>query len=256
MKTLITILFLILSPIINAQDLVGGFVVYKSPLKEFTLIDQGKKDKTEPLVVGKTYTFPKESFEITTPTNSETIVYFSNDTLVRLYGNSDFRVDGFSQQVANTTGLPEKVKNSECMLNLALTSGEIEVISSVTDTNSLCVLQTPLVNLGLTKGIYVIHVEEKSVIVSIVEGSIKVYDNVTNKEQDVTSGKLIGIFPYGEMSARAKELFSDKTITAVVKEILPTNLKKLTESVNVLNGYYQYIIFAVIDNKMVGIKLK
>jgi hypothetical protein len=238
------------------ETAIGGVYVYKAPLMGYNLIEQGKLDKTNVLAVGKTYSFPTESFEIMPPTNSDPVLlYFSNDLLVKIKGGAEFRVDGFSQNISNIESLPERVKTGESLLNISLMKGEAEFSINNSNTNSLTMLQTSLTSFGLPSGKYYVKAEEKMVLVYVVEGSADYYDNGTGDITKVSQGSVIGVIPFPEVGEEAKEQFGDKMIKSI-KKIKPEDLKKYTASVSSLSEISQGSMFIVVDKKPLGVRLK
>jgi dimeric dUTPase (all-alpha-NTP-PPase superfamily) len=222
------------------------YISYQVDKKTFT---------TNKLSLFSTYDININTFEITTPTNGFVTLFFVNNIIIKLSGDTEFRVDGFNITQKDVEKYPSKTKIESFSMNLALMDGEAYFIVNKTNVNDQFILQTPVSNLGLETGKYYIQVTKKSVLVYILEGNLEVYDNVTNKKEVIKSGNAILIHPAVFLSPKQMEMFSDKLVNSV-KKVKPEQFKPYVDVVNKLGGITNEVIFINIDTNIFGVKIK
>jgi len=247
----LTTLFIIVAVSLTAiaEDFINGSYYIKSASDgvRFNWVGQSTTE-TAVLVVGKTYTSENDMFELVTKENQEVILQFSSDLLIQVSPDSEFRVDAFNQMVSDSNAQPEVLKSGDYILNTALMAGSAYVIApKYSSPNTMCVLQTPLMNIELNGGKYQIKSTPKFTIVYVVEGSVGVFDTQTNKKTVKQAGTMVLIFPSpmkaGDVMVTEKNVESDE-------------YKKITSVLKQLETSKPSIIFALIDGKIVGVKLQ
>ncbi len=142
---------------------------------------------------GITTEVEKKVYEIT-PTNKSEVLYFSNELIVKVYTNSNFTINSFFQDVINTNNTPEKSKFGSHNLSATLMDGGAVVVYSGGDSNSSCVISTPIVDIELFKGTFYFRVNENRVFVFVLEGSLKSHGE-RNSENVVTKGYAVIAVP-------------------------------------------------------------
>ena len=245
------------SSILYAEQMNGFVTVYNhtSGLNYQSYRVDTKSFITNGLEQFKTYEIDVNTFEITTKTNETVGLCFVNGNIVKVSENSEFRVDLMNVSLKNKTPYPSKVDIGTYSLNMSLMEGEgwFDVTSS---GNDQCLLQTPLVNLGLDTGKFYIQTTKNSVMVYVIEGNLGVYDNVNNKKEEIQSGNAVLIRPSPKLSPKQLELFADK-MTTVIKKAKPETFKVHLETINQLKeACTAELMFVHIDNKIIGVKIK
>lgn len=253
--TLLTLLCL--SSVLYAEQINGFVTVYNHSegLNYQSYKVDTKSFVTNGLEQYKTYEIDVNTFEINTKPNETVGLYFVNGNVVKVSENSEFRVDLMNVTLKNKTTYPSKVDVETYNLNMALMEGE-GWFDVKTSGNDQCLLQTPLVNLGLDTGKFYIQTTKNSVMVYIIEGSLGVYDNVTNKKEEIQSGNAVLIRPSPKLSPKQLELFADK-MTTVIKKAKPETFKVHLEIINQLKeDCTAELMLVQIDNKIIGVKIK
>lgn len=251
MKKLIISVFLslLVNFAVSAEDFVSGAIYVKSCTDtntEFSWVDLGIPPKTSVLKIGRTYSSEKDVFELTTKDNQEVSLKLSSGLSVLVSPNSEFRVDAFNQMVSDIKVEPETLKKGDIIATLSLLNGSAYFIApQYSSTNSVCVLQTPLVNIELKNGKYHIKASSRYTFVYVLEGTVGIYDNQNNKKSIKESGIAIVVFP--NPMKNSETMITEKTI----KE---EELQKMSDAVKQLDVSYPDVIFAVIDEKIIGIK--
>ena len=133
---------------------------------------------------GKTTEVEKKVYSIT-PKDKSDIVYFSNGLTAKIQPDADFSVNSFFQEILTTNNY-HKAEIGTSTLNTTLMSGKL-LLSYVGDTNSSCVVSTPMVDIELYKGTFYFEVSDKKVIVAVVDGSMKYYAG--KKEVIINAGQ-------------------------------------------------------------------
>ncbi len=155
--------------------------------------------------------------------------------------NSEFRVDNFVLDSVSNFKFPHKIEIGTFKLNVSLIRGEFyfSVIKSKPTDEFL--VQTPMSNLELESGKYYVSIDEKSVLVYIIDGSLGVYDNITNKKETVGHHNVV-LLRQTLLSPKQKELFGDKMST-LVKYLTPDKIKHLLDSIKNIVSVKDYVIF-------------
>jgi len=252
--TTVLLLLLVSLTLTQSEDFLPGgvYVIEKGYTNQATLYLVGQSQSIGHFVIGgKTYSNDEASLEIITSTNATTgmDLQLSNGTLVRVNPGSEFRVDSFNQMVTNSDGQPETIKFSDYILNMAVMSGDAYVVSPPhASPNTMVIVQTPLANLELLGGKYLIKSSQKYVIAYVIDGDIAVLDSKTNKKEVVSKGQMAFVVPV----AFPTEL---KLITTS-KSIEPSELSKQLLAVKDLESSSNSVMFVVIDKKIVGVKVR
>jgi hypothetical protein len=263
MKTITTLILLFLFSIAiinttNASQPVGSVFVYKADLNQpYFLLQKGKKNETNTLVLDKTYFLDKESLEISSVIN-DTILCFPNELFIKIKPSSEFRIDNIYYNVSQPTSNLKRVRlqTNDFSINLALLKGEAYFECPSVNENSQCTLQTSIVNLGLLRGSFLVRVESGSVLVYVVRGSINVYDNITDKFETIKEGNVVIVFQAPDVEKGAEKLQRGiDSIATVVKKITPNYMSSLMEEIKELDSTKNNVIFVSIDGKYFGIKL-
>lgn len=249
MKTILTIILLAITTLVmHGEDFINGSYYIKSASPDITHNWVGQSfTETGKLVVGKSYSSETDMFELITKRSQQVDIQFSSGLLARVTPNSEFRVDAFNQMVSDDSAQPEKLIGGDFVLNTALMNGEAYFVATkYTSPNTMCVLQTPLMNVELNGGEYHVKANQKYTIIYVLKGSLGVFDNQTNKKTMKSEGTMVLIFPSPMKS-------TDIMITE--KGIEPEEYKKLTDDVQVIRSAQPQIMFALVNGKIVGIKL-
>ena len=249
MKTLLILsLSALLCGSVICEDFLNGGTFVKSAGKgsRVSLVGQTTSE-TLPMVVGRTYSSETDLLEIKTDGTQTIELQLSVGTQVRVHPSSEFRVDMFNQMVKNSDAEPELVDSTDYMLNLALMDGEAFIITpKYSSPNTMCVLQTPLANLELNGGKYFVKASQKFVICYVVEGSVGVFNPKTNKKDTIQTPQMAFIVPFpGEIG-----------VMVTSKGIDSGELLKQINTLKEIESSKDSVIFAVIDKKIVGIKVK
>jgi hypothetical protein len=232
----------------QAQDFINGACYIKSASEslKFSWINQTGTE-TNALKVGKTYASEKSMFSVTTQEKQQTTLHLSSGLIVQVSPNSEFRVDAFNQMIADATNEPEALRTGDFILNAALMEGSAYFVApNYASSNTMCVLQTPLMNLELNGGKYHIKTSLKYTFIYVLDGSIGIFDNQTNKKTVKKAGTMVLIFP-SPMKA---------TDTMITEKVLDTEeTRKLVAVTKELEAGKSSVSFVVIAGKIVGIKL-
>lgn len=247
----LTTLFLTVAVSLTAitEDFINGSYYIKSATDgiRFNWIGQSTTE-TKALVVGKTYASENDMFELITGENQEVILQFSSELLVQVSPNSEFRVDAFNQMVGDSNVQPEVLKAGDFILNTALMNGSVYIIApEYSSPNTMCVLQTPLMNVELPGGKYQIRTTTKYTIIYVAEGTVGVFDTQTNKKTVKQAGTMVLIFPSPMRSGE---------VMVTEKNVELDEYKKLLATLKQLETSEPTALFALMDGKIVGIKLQ
>lgn len=234
----------------------GPFYIGQSPEIYYSLIN-GNSITTNKIIVGKTYILKEtESFEIVTENKeSDVTIHMCNDSIIKIYGGSEFRIDGINLDINNTNQFPQKLKYDGVVITLALLKGEADFITTTTNENSLYTVQTAISTVGLLQGNYCLRVDEEYTIMYVLEGKGVVYDGVSLKETIIDGGSVVGMFQSKNISTKAQQTFGEFLSTSV-RTIKESDKKILSERFSLLKPKTNDVIFAVIDKKIIGIRLK
>lgn len=203
-------------------------------------------NSTDRVVVGKTYLLDSDIMEIKTKTGEDASLLFSTGLQLRILPESTFSIDAFNQLVLNDKSQPSVLEAEYSVTALTLMNGELEIISPKFDTNSQCILQTPLVNVNLTEGRLLIKSNPKYLMLNVIQGSVTVID-AKNKKTVIDKGSMGLIIPY---PGREDE------IMVTSKPISLSELSKITQSIEQIEKQRKNVMFIVMDKKVVGVQLK
>ena len=195
---------------------------------------------------GKTIEIDKKIHEVKPIKSSETL-YFSNDLIVNVYTNSSFTVNGFFQEILNTNTTPEKAKLGSHNFSATLMEGIAVVTYWGNESNSSCVVSTPMTDIELYNGTFFFRVNEGKVLVFVLNGSLKSHGD-KNKENVVTSGYAVIAVPNDIGILEAKISLTAEKVKQTIVDKLSTEAKNITN----LKGM---VMFVRIDGKLVGIKM-
>ena len=249
MRKLLLLMAAILTISGFAEDFINGSYYIKSVTDgtKFNWVGQSTIE-TATLVVGKTYASENDMFELITKDDQEVILQFSSELLVQVSPDSEFRVDAFNQMVVDSNVQPESLKAGDFILNTALMNGSAYIIApKYSSPNTICVLQTPLMNVELNGGKYQIRSTQKFTIIYVLEGTVGVFDTQTNKKTVKQAGTMVLIFPSpmrtGEVMVTEKNIESDE-------------YKKMLSTIKQLETSKPTVLFALVNGKIIGIKLQ
>jgi len=247
MKFIITIVFLFLLHPVKAEDFINGAYYIRSAPTNATFAWVGQKQtESQPLRAGHTYSSDKNLFDLETK-EYEVSIQLSSGLSVLIATNSEFRVDSFNQMVT-VNPEPETLKGGDFILNLSLMNGSAYFIApKYSSSNTLCVLQTPLMNLELNGGKYYIKVSPKFTIIYIVEGTIGLFDSQTNLKTSENAGEMVLIFP--------SPLKPTETLTTR-KAIASDDMLKISANLQKFSPNASTPGFVVIDGKIIGYRLQ
>lgn len=193
---------------------------------------------------GKTTEIEKKVYQFT-PTNTSEILYFSNELIAEIYTNSDFTINSFFQEVYDMNSTPHKAKFGASSLSVTLMNGTAVFSYSGTDSNSSCVISTPLTDLELDKGTFYFKVSEGKVFVFVLDGSLKSHGD-KGKGGVVTAGYAVIAVPNDIGILEAKISLGYEKVRQAIIDKLTAESKNITN----LKGT---IMFATIGGKLIGI---
>jgi hypothetical protein len=186
----------------------------------------------------------KKIYEIS-PTNKPTLLYFSNGLITRVNTNSDFLINSFFQDVENTDTFPQVARFGLCSLNVTLTKGNaLFKYPSLANTNSSCVISTPLLDVELHGGLFYVESSETKVIVAVLEGELKSYNG--KKESIITKGQAVIAEP------NDVGILEDK-ITVKPGKVNAGAMSRLNDDALYLRSYEDSLFFIRINGQTIGV---
>jgi len=232
--------------VLTAEEFTTGGIFVHSATEglNYNLVGQ-TTTLTERVHVGQTYRLETDIFEFITK-NDTVVLEFSTGLLARVREDSQFSVDAFNQLVVNYEEQPSLLRSQYAITTLSLLNGELEVMAPKVDANSQCVVQTPLANVILTGGKYTIKSNQKYIIVNVIEGSATIM-GLDEKTTVIDKGTMGLVIPFPGKSGE---------IMVTSKGISPEEAKKLTNNLKELEALRGNVVFAVVEKKVVGIRLK
>jgi len=249
MKRLLTYFMVLLlgGSMLTAEEfMTGGIYVQNAPAAfSYTLLSK-TTNLVQQLVIGKTYHLETDVMEFRTKANEEVALSFSTGLQLKINPSSTFSVDAFNQLVKNNESQPATLQGEYSVTALSLMDGEVELIAPKFDTNSQCILQTPLVNVNVAEGRLVVKANPKWVMLNAIEGGVTVVDSKNNKT----------FIDKGQMGLIIQYPGKNDQIMVTQKAISPEELYKMTASLNKLALNSKDILFIVFDKKVVGVRLK
>jgi hypothetical protein len=222
----------------------GVFVHSTTGNLHYNLVGQTTA-QTEKAIVGKTYRVEADVVEFVT-SNQNAVLGFSTGLLVKVKENTEFSIDAFNQLVVNYEDQPSILQAQYAITTLSLLKGEVEIVAPQVDEYSQCAIQTPLANILLTGGKYGIRADPKFIIINVIEGKAVVQGS-DNQMTDIVKGSMGLVIPF---PGRPNE------IMVTQKGIAAGEISKFATALKELEGVRENVIFAVIDKKVVGIRLK
>lgn len=252
MKNIIyTLLFLTISAF--SQDVVSYYPLKQSGVVNNTIFYDDGKIVTNNIISGNTYKYEKCQIDFETTTNSTFKFQFSDGTLISLAENSQLKLHNFSADIKNNTSIPSILKCDNQNYAFSLMSGILDVVN--TSTNGVFMLQTPRVSMTLKNGKYRVVVQDKTTVLAVITGKAIVHRVIESKELSVTNGNFAHISTYYSLSLKGMDTINNGKPTAVIKSIQPEDIKTIEQSCDDLMSLSNEMIFALIDKKVVGIKL-
>lgn len=227
----------------------GTFYINKSKETEIENVKNNKIEKIE-IVVGKSYYVNTNNISLSTSTNGESSVVFSNDILFKLNQNTKIQIDTFDHPIKNIENQPETIIYAESELQSSLLEGELEVVVK----NPNLILGTMMTTIVPKSGKYFIKVDEKSVTVASIEGEIKLLDTFSKKEVTLKTGDIVVVVEAPKLTGRNGEVFRKQHLFNV-RKMEEDESKFFSSALNDTQKQNENIKFAVIDKKVVGIKI-
>lgn len=225
MRKIIVLIFVFCLPLLSsAQTNVNGVYV--------------KNGKTVEVDTKSSHAYSENT------SNIPVILYFSNGLAAEVDTNSEFSVDEFVQGIYNTNSYPEKVKTGESSLTVSLNNGITYFVYPEDNTNSECIVSTPLVDVQLHKGSFYIVVTDNNILVITVDGSCDV-GNKKDKKQ-ITAGNALLAIPNNIG-------ILDSKISLNPQKMKPEVLNKLSATIKQLSNIQNHVIFVRIDGKIVAV---
>ena len=239
--------FLLGASFLTAEEFTTGGI-YVQVASENQTCNFISKDTNfvEKIVVGKTYRIEADVMEFKTKATDSIDLALSTGLQIKVNPNTTFSIDSFNQLIVNDESQPAAIQAQYSVTALSLMDGEVELIAPKFDTNSQCILQTPLVNVNVAEGRLVVKSNPKWVMLNAIEGGVTVVDS-KNKTTFIDKGQMGLIIQYPGR---------DDQIMVTQKVISPDELDKMTASLNKLATHSKDVLFIVIDKRIVGVRLK
>ena len=247
------LLLFLLSFFISLSAFAGGKFYVASNTS--STIENVKNDKliSVPLITKQTYDCQNNIYSIVN-TNSESILAFSTDVVVKLNENSRLNVDSFDQSVININELPEIAKYSTTNLNLSLFgSAQFNVKHQFDEENNM-IVSTAMANVVIKSGKFIIRSEEKSLLLIVLEGEATVLDAISKHKQIVKEKNMLVVVPAPKFQGRATEHTKKQNMFSI-KPLDDTDNKELSTEFTTLNDLQSNIKFIVINKDVVGVKI-
>ena len=193
---------------------------------------------------GKTTEVEKKVYQFI-PTNKSEVLYFSNELIAEVYTNSDFSINSFFQEVYDINSTPHKAKFGSSTLATTLMNGTVMFTYSSTDSNSTCVVSTPMTDVELNKGTFYFNVTENKVLLVVLDGTAKSHSD-KNKIITVPTGYAVIAVPTDRGILEAKISFD----TGKAKQDI---IDKFTAASKNITNFKGTIMFAIVNGKSIGI---
>jgi hypothetical protein len=185
------------------------------------------------------------SFYSVKTTNAAEVVYFSNGLSSKVETNSELNVNSFIQEITNTNTNPEKAKFGPSTLNVGLMKGSAYFVYPEDDTNSSVVVSTPLADIEIHKGSYYFVVNEKNILVLVIDGSATAYGDKKDTKT-VNAGNALIVMP-NDVG------ILDSKISLSMQFIHEPVLNKLKASVKEISNLKNETLFIRINGKTIGV---
>lgn len=245
---------LILTTSIFAQDTISYYPLKQTGTVNNVIFYDDGKITTNNLILGNTYKYQKCQIDFETLTNSSFKLQFSDGTLISLTENSQLKLHDFSADIKNEGSFPSILKSDNQNYAFSLMTGILDVVN--TSTNGTFMLQTPRVSMTLKTGKYRIVVQDKTTVLAVITGKAIIHRVIESKELTVTEGNFAHVSTYYSLSLKGMDTINNGKPTAVIKPIQLDDVKTITQSCDDLVSLSHEIIFALIDKKVIGIKIR
>lgn len=247
MKTALLILMLSVMSLCSQVMTNGVFVpVQTSGTPTYEVVSKGMKPNNNTVVIGKTYSVGRTVYSVIT-TNDTVTFHFSNGLTAKINTNSNFSVNDFQQEILNPTPTPVKAKFGVNMLTLTLLTGEGVFVYNGADSNSMCSVSTPFVDIELLKGKFYFSCNEKSVNIIVLEGSVKAHGE-HNKVEVIDAGKALLANP-----VQFQSKFFDEKVVMTTKKVKTDTINNLLAEAPQDDS--QHWIFVTVGNNLFGVKI-
>lgn len=230
----------------------GKFYIVSSTA---STIENVKNDKlvSEPLIAKQTYDCHNNTYTIINTTN-DSIIAFSTDVIVKLNDNSRLNIDSFEQSFSNINDLPDIAQYSTTNLNLSLFgSAQFNVKSKFTDESPF-IVSTPMANILIKTGKFIIRSEEKSLLLILLEGEATVLDSISKHTQIVKEKNMLVVVPAPKFQGRAGENVKKQNMFSM-KPLDDADNKELTTEFTSLNDTQSQIKFIIVKKDVIGVKI-
>jgi len=213
----------------------------------YNVISKGVKPNSTPITLGKTYVMNRSSYGVTTTTNDTVTFQFSNGLTMKIGTNSNFIMNDFQQELLNPNTEPAKAKFGTHILSMTLLDGEGTFVFSGGDSNSSCVVSTPLVDIELMEGEFYFRCSDKGVGVFVTKGTLK-YHAEHGRSSVVEAGKAVMAAPI-----QFQNKMLDDKVFLNTKKVKPAELKWIEVETKTLTAIPNKVIFSVVNGSVVGV---
>lgn len=192
---------------------------------------------------GKTFEVDKKVHQITTPE----LLHFSNELIIKTDADTDFTINTLFQEVFDLDEPAHKAKFGNATFAGTIMSGTATVVYSGTNENSSVTISTPMTDLELHRGVFIINVSTDSVVVYIVEGSAKAHGE-KKVVREGTTGNFLMVAPTKIGILEDKYSIGSNTIPEA-------GMKKLSDATRDIVKTKGRFLFVIVDSKVVGINV-
>jgi len=189
----------------------------------------------------------RNAYYSVTPTNESSILHFSNGLTTQLETNSELIITSFDQTVNNTTTNAEKARFGESLMAISLMGGNAYFSYPEDNTNSTCIVSTPFADVELHKGSFYFVVNQSSLLVIVVDGSVVAYGDKRD-EAKISAGTALVAIPNTQG-------ILDSKISLSTQFVRDTAMNKYKETFKQLSKSKDSIMFIRINRKTVGVSL-
>lgn len=243
MKNIIT--FLLLAINLNAQGLF--YVNDNNGLILENVINNQVKE--ESAITGKTYNTLNQNYCLKTQTNNNALIFFSNDVEMKINDLSSVYINQFEQSIV-IQEIPSVIKYENDILSLSLSEGEIQISSFSTNT----IISTKLANVILNKSKCYIKSDEKTTVVSVLEGDVVVMDNSSKTKKSIKTGNMVVIVKAPRMLGRGLEIYKQQNLFTV-RDLNEDELKELNNSFTKILEIKSNFRYITKNNDTFGVKI-
>jgi hypothetical protein len=221
----------------------GGIFISSATVDTIYYVTRKDSTTTNKVAVGKTYHLSNDSLEFKLEKDQSVEIHLSNDILLKLLPETTFFIDNFNYPVFEHGDQPEEIHVDDSISSFYLLEGEIHLIVPKISQNSQSILQTPLVNVVLTGGEYLIRANSKYTTVKVVDGSLNVVGS-SGKDNVIVKGNLAIAVPL------------DAHLMVAQKEIELEEFTEIKKSIIDIKNVQKNVLFVIVDGKVIGIRLK